>query len=419
MAAFFEASRYEEGLDKFRIYHLYLGFTHAYTHTYIHRMTTYTAAANTTRAFCSSFSSSSRKRSVALGRSDEKNFHRNHHPYGNTRERITRRASSSASLSSKNSEKSERKMRRRESFRGFTTTAFATKEGKFLSSSERDDATATSHRERDDVLGVCNKKNVGKPPFNVALMVMVAATAFGAFVVGGQDVAWAEMGDVAAAVAEEDLESTGGGFAQAFLLILLSELGDKTFFISLLLALKEKKSSVFLGTFGALAVMTGLSVCIGQFFHVAEGSLGLSESAIPFDDILAVLLLLYFGINTIKGAEDADDVAEEEKEEAKVEIGKMQFSGDQALILSTFALVFAAEWGDKSFFATIALSAAQDPTQVFLGGTAGHGVATGLAVLTGDLIGDYLSEKVVAYAGGALFISFAVGTLFEIFEKLS
>jgi putative Ca2+/H+ antiporter (TMEM165/GDT1 family) len=381
-------------------------------------MTTYTAAANTTRAFCSSFSSSSRKRSIVLGRSDEKNFHRNHHPYGNKRERITRRASSSASLSSKNSEKSERKRRRRESFRGFTTTAFATKEGKFLSSSERD-AAATSHRERDDVLGVFNKKNVGKPPFNVALMVMVAATAFGAFVVGGQDVAWAEMGDVAAAVAEEDLESTGGGFAQAFLLILLSELGDKTFFISLLLALKEKKSSVFLGTFGALAVMTGLSVCIGQFFHVAEGSLGLSESAIPFDDILAVLLLLYFGINTIKGAEDADDVAEEEKEEAKVEIGKMQFSGDQALILSTFALVFAAEWGDKSFFATIALSAAQDPTQVFLGGTAGHGVATGLAVLTGDLIGDYLSEKVVAYAGGALFISFAVGTLFEIFEKLS
>ena len=105
---------------------------------------------------------------------------------------MTRRFSSSASLSSKNSEKSERKRRRKESvLRGFTTTAFATKEGKFLSSSERDDAAATSHRERDDVLGVFNKKNVGKPPFNVALMVMVAATAFGAFVVGGQDVAWA------------------------------------------------------------------------------------------------------------------------------------------------------------------------------------------------------------------------------------
>jgi len=272
------------------------------------------------------------------------------------------------------------------------------------------DVVATLMNNNNDDENKKKKKNVALPlALAASSLAMVAAAS-----VVHPDAAFA---DVAAAVVEEE-ESTGG-FAQAFLLILLSELGDKTFFISLLLALKEKKSSVFLGTFGALAVMTALSVCIGQFFHVAEGSLGLSESAIPFDDILAVLLLLYFGINTIKGAEDADDVAEEEKEEAKLEIGKMQFSGDQALILSTFALVFAAEWGDKSFFATIALSAAQDPTQVFLGGTAGHGVATGLAVLTGDLIGDYLSEKVVAYAGGALFISFAVGTLIEIFEKLN
>ena len=281
--------------------------------------------------------------------------------------------------------------------------------GGALAFAERVDVVATLNNNNDDE-NKKKKKNVALPlALAASSLAMVAAVS-----VVHPDAAFA---DVAAAVVEE--EDSTGGFAQAFLLILLSELGDKTFFISLLLALKEKKSSVFLGTFGALAVMTALSVCIGQFFHVAEGSLGLSESAIPFDDILAVLLLLYFGINTIKGAEDADDVAEEEKEEAKLEIGKMQFSGDQALILSTFALVFAAEWGDKSFFATIALSAAQDPTQVFLGGTAGHGVATGLAVLTGDLIGDYLSEKVVAYAGGALFISFAVGTLIEIFEKLN
>lgn len=45
-----------------------------------------------------------------------------------------------------------------------------------------------------------------------------------------------------------------------FLLILFSELGDKTFFLALLLALKENKSLVFAGTFGALAVMTVISV---------------------------------------------------------------------------------------------------------------------------------------------------------------
>ena len=50
------------------------------------------------------------------------------------------------------------------------------------------------------------------------------------------------------------------GFVSAFLLILLSELGDKTFFIAVLLALKHSKGVVFAGSFGALAVMTVISV---------------------------------------------------------------------------------------------------------------------------------------------------------------
>lgn len=46
-----------------------------------------------------------------------------------------------------------------------------------------------------------------------------------------------------------------------FLLILFSELGDKTFFIALLLSLSKPKAAVFAGTFGALAIMTVISVC--------------------------------------------------------------------------------------------------------------------------------------------------------------
>ena len=55
------------------------------------------------------------------------------------------------------------------------------------------------------------------------------------------------------------------GVVSGFLLILFSELGDKTFFIALLLALKQSQALVFAGTFGALAVMTVISVRGGFF----------------------------------------------------------------------------------------------------------------------------------------------------------
>ena len=65
------------------------------------------------------------------------------------------------------------------------------------------------------------------------------------------------------------------GFIQALLLIFFSEIGDKTFFIALLLALQQPRSLVFAGTFGALAVMTVSSVGVGRFLHVLdEGGAG-------------------------------------------------------------------------------------------------------------------------------------------------
>lgn len=52
------------------------------------------------------------------------------------------------------------------------------------------------------------------------------------------------------------------GLVSGFLLIFFSELGDKTFFIAVLLALKYplRRKLVFAGSFGALAVMTVISV---------------------------------------------------------------------------------------------------------------------------------------------------------------
>ena len=241
---------------------------------------------------------------------------------------------------------------------------------------------------------------------------LACAASLAALVAGAAPALASDLASSAAETAAASGSLTDG-FLSAFLLIFFSEIGDKTFFIAVLLATQQSKGSVFAGTFGALAVMTVISVGIGQVFHVAEEASGaLLSSDVPWDDYLAIALLLFFGVQTILSAEE--ETAEEEEEDAKIAVAGMEFDGAAALIISTFVLVFAAEWGDKSFIATIALSAAASPVGVALGGAAGHGVATGIAVLVGDVLGDVISERVVKYTGGALFILFAVATALDI-----
>jgi putative Ca2+/H+ antiporter (TMEM165/GDT1 family) len=207
------------------------------------------------------------------------------------------------------------------------------------------------------------------------------------------------------------------GFVQGLLLIFFSELGDKTFFLALLLASSRPRIIVFAGTFGALAAMTVISVTLGQLLHQLDES-PLFKSNVPWDDVLAVVLLVTFGVQTILNAKNADETAAEEKEEAEEEVSAMTASG-AALVLSTFALVFAAEWGDKSFLATIALAAATSPLGVTAGAVTGHGAATALAVLGGGVLSKSVSQSTLQYGGGALFIAFALVSAIEIVQKMS
>ena len=175
------------------------------------------------------------------------------------------------------------------------------------------------------------------------------------------------------------------GFVQSFLLIFVSEIGDKTFFIAGLLAAKYGRLISFGGSIAALAVMTIISTVLGQIFHQIPASL---TQGVPFDDVVAVAAFAYFGIKTLYEASklepgDSSGIDEEkaEAEEAVSELTASQkMSSTVALFLQTFSLVFAAEIGDRSFLSTIALSAALNPFAVASGAVLAHASATGMFV---------------------------------------
>lgn len=223
------------------------------------------------------------------------------------------------------------------------------------------------------------------------------------------------MSDVSAIV--PGLEALkDSGFYQAFSLVFVSEIGDKTFFVAALLAAKISRAISFIGSLGALAVMSVISVVIGQVFHAVPAELA---NGVPLDDVVAVVAFTYFGVKTLAEAFEDDqgkmDEELEEAEEAVEERDEITKASVGAQIASIFALVFAAEFGDRSFLATIALSAAQNPVSVAAGAIAAHGIATGIAVIGGAYISKYVSEKVIAYIGGTLFLIFAVTTAVGLF----
>ena len=55
------------------------------------------------------------------------------------------------------------------------------------------------------------------------------------------------------------------------------------------------------------------------------------------------------------------------------------------------------------------------PASVVLGASAGHGVATALAIGGGTVLAKYISEKTIAYTAGVLFLAFATATTIDLF----
>ncbi|KAJ8906350.1 hypothetical protein NDN08_002843 [Rhodosorus marinus] len=226
---------------------------------------------------------------------------------------------------------------------------------------------------------------------------------------------------------------TGTGFFtalfQSFLIILVTEIGDRTFFIAAILAMKNGRLQVLVGALVALYLMTILSAALGVAFPLMLD--------VKYTSLAAAVLFLYFGGTMLKEwyqkrseqgkeSEELHDVEEELNAPEDVEQGepanddndkyryntrRLLYSILSPLVVKAFTMTFLAEWGDRSQFATIALAAAKNLYGVILGGMLGHTVCTSIAVVGGRLLAAQISERAVLLTGGVTFVLFAVVTV--------
>ncbi|KAJ4335419.1 GCR1-dependent translation factor 1 [Ascochyta clinopodiicola] len=261
-------------------------------------------------------------------------------------------------------------------------------------------------------------------------------------------------------------------FVLSFTMIIFSEIGDKTFLVAALMAMRHPRLVVFSAAFSALAVMTVLSAVLG---HAVPAFL--SER---FTHLAAAILFLVFGVKLLREglAMSPDDGVGEEMREVEEELEEKEQlarskgrrrssispyalesgrvrrsrSGSRlpaparspstspdrspsprgsslagalsginnlfSLLLSpawvqTFIMTFLGEWGDRSQIATVAMAAGSDYWWVTAGATVGHGICTAGAVIGGRAIAGKISMRNVTLGGAIAFLVFGIIYAFE------
>jgi len=193
--------------------------------------------------------------------------------------------------------------------------------------------------------------------------------------------------------------------ALTFGAIFIVELPDKTFIATLVLSTKFRPLLVWIGVGLAFAVQTVVAVVLGKAVALLPDTVVHVGTALMF---LAGAVILY---RTAASADE--DEAESENEYA----AKVSTSATGALkaIATSFLVLFAAEWGDLSQLLTLSLVAKyDDPVSVFIGAWGALLAVSGLAVVVGRLLLNYVRLSVLHYVGAGVCVLMAALTLWEL-----
>ncbi|CAI1925593.1 hypothetical protein SEUBUCD646_0D03940 [Saccharomyces eubayanus] len=250
--------------------------------------------------------------------------------------------------------------------------------------------------------------------------------------------------------AETPVDTEGPAHLKSFLMSIsmigLSEIGDKTFLIAALMAMRHQRLLVFSAAATSLAIMTVLSGVVGHSVVAF-----LSERYTAF---LAGMLFLVFGYKlTMEGLEMSKDagveeeMAEVEEEIAVDDINKgmddVEKGGEAThakqlrnsstvtkflhkfrelasfmfspVWVQIFLMVFLGELGDRSQISIIAMATDSDFWFVIAGAVVGHAICSGLAVVGGKLLATRISIRTITLASSFLFFIFALLYIYQAF----
>ena len=221
-------------------------------------------------------------------------------------------------------------------------------------------------------------------------------------------------------------------FYSSFFMIIANEIGDETFFIAALMAMRHARLTVFSGAFSALILMTILSTALGMVIPNLISKEAIRGVACLLYTIFG-LRLLYIALtstNTVSASK-----AQEELEEAQDKIDDLALQNKDELgggsirrhtimsmmtlvcsrvYIESFVLTFLAEWGDRSQIATITLASHAAAAGVAAGAIIGHAICTGFAVVGGRYLAMKISQRTVALVGAMTFFGFAIFSYFSV-----
>lgn len=183
-------------------------------------------------------------------------------------------------------------------------------------------------------------------------------------------------------------------FFISFILVFISELGDKTQLIALSFSSKLKFYVIILGVALGSFFSHGIAILFGSF-------LGNIDNPV-FQNILKIITyisFIVFGILTIKQRKSNEDISSKDNNKMKKNL---------SYILFIAFSIAVGELGDKTFLASIGLGIQYPYFKIMLicGAILGMVVSDSIAIIFGKLLSKKLSDNVISLCSGLLFLVF-------------